>query len=75
MAKGGTTAFTQAKIHLLNEVLCHAPKCKRRKKKGLRVFFADALDIRAYSAELFDDALVASIDVVDAVDDGLAAGH
>jgi|tagenome__1003787_1003787.scaffolds.fasta_scaffold20984463_5 hypothetical protein len=35
---------------------------------------ADALDLRADSTKLFFNALIAAIDVVDAVDDGLAFG-
>ena len=36
--------------------------------------FADAFDLGADGAELFFDVLVAAVDVVDAVDDGLAIG-
>lgn len=44
------------------------------KKEALSVFFADTFDVRAHTAQLFDDALVATVDVINAVDDGLAAG-
>ena len=36
--------------------------------------FSDALDLRADSFELFFDVFVATVDVVDAVDDGFAVG-
>jgi hypothetical protein len=32
------------------------------------------LNVRAYSGKLFDDAFVAAIDVIDAVDHGFAGG-
>ena len=35
---------------------------------------AHAADLGAYAAELFFDVLVAAVDVVDAVEDGLAVG-
>ena len=41
----------------------------------LRQHFANALDLRAYAAEFFFDALVAAVDVIDAVDDGLAISN
>jgi hypothetical protein len=35
----------------------------------------EALDVCAEGLELFDDTLIASIDVVNALDEGFALGH
>ena len=52
------------------------PASSRSHRRGnsLGAEFSDAADLRAHSPEFFFDALVAAVDVVNAVDDGFALG-
>ena len=68
--------LVKSRFHSLVSIAAMGPAPRKSLYSGgfFGEHFADAFDLGADGAEFFFDVFVAAIDVVDAVDDGLAIG-